>query len=253
MESLKTDLDAIKEALVPAIKLVGTRSADMAKFVLIDHGVSTADMSVTDLMAVGATAWIGSLASLGFFTYVPLEEENSLAAELFAESCNDPALATKAKKVGVISDSLLTIIHNFTPVYSMIESAITASGECLTFPPVTELTPCSEGAIRWAQELGSPLHYHTPTPSVPFENLKQMATKICLEAIKEKELIPEKEMALLLSIPAKSLGNRRRDNEVNRSVYIQKKTNARAWYHKAKALAALQNDTFFVTPKLGKK
>lgn len=253
MELPKLSINAIKEALVPAIKLIGTRSADMAALTLINHGIPSSHMQFEDIMVIGATARIGSLAAMGFFNYVPLEEGLSLAASHIAETCQDPAVAARAKKVGLIYDALLIDLHHFTPMYEMIDSAITTNSEDTVFPPVLELKPCSEGAIRWAQELDSPSHYATPTFSHPPEELKPLATKVAIEAIKEKELISEPDMALLLSIPAKSLGNRRRDGEVNRSVYIQKKPNAKAWYHTVKALTALQNGTFFVTPKPRKK
>ena len=243
----------IAQALEPAIRLIGERSADAAALTLINHGIETSHMQLEDIMAVSASARIGTLAAIGFFNYVPLEERFSLAADRFAETCRDPTAAARTKKAALIYDALLIDLHNFTPMYQMINSAITTNIEDMVFPPVQELKPCSEGAIRWARELDSPLHYAAPALSVPMEELKPLATKVAIEAIKEKELMGEDEMALLLSIPAKTLGNRRRGNEVNRSVLIQKKPNATVRYHKTKALAALQNGTFFVTPKYGTK
>jgi hypothetical protein len=243
----------IKVALEPATKLIGTHSANLAKFTLIDHGVPIENMSLADVMVVGARAWIGSLAGQGLFDYVPLEEEFSLAAEQHAKACRDPADAAMAKKVGLLYDATLVILHNFTPLYQMIYSALVANGKEVTFPPVLELRPCSIGASRWAGEIGSPLRYVTPTLPVSQEELKPLADTIAVEAINEKLLITEESAAELLSCSPKSLGNRRRADEINRSTYIQTKPGGKILYRKAALIAAASNGTVFATPKSGKK
>lgn len=253
MSLSKAAISAINRALEPAIRLIGERSADMAALTLISYGITTQDMSFDDVMAVGAETRIGSLAATGFFNYVPLEDGLSLAADHFAETCRDPLAMARVKKAGLIYNAVLIDLHHFTPLYQMIDSALTANNEDMVFPPVLELKPCSEGATRWARELGSPLHYTSPVLSVPPEELKTLADKVALEAIKEKELITEAEAAELLSCSPKSLGNQRRAGEVNRSVFTQMKANGKVLYCKAGLLAAVGNKTLFVPPKHGKK
>ena len=253
MELPEAYIPEIKAAVKPALEIIARRSADIAKPFLVDLGVHTGCMSHIDIMFVAATAETSSLIGLGFFDYAPPVDCFSIAADHFAKTCPDPVLVASVEKAGAVYDNLLLNLLHFTPVNAMVSTAFAVNGQSMTFPPITELKPCSAEAIRWAQGVGKFPFNHVSASPLPLNELQPLAAKIAIEVIKEKELITEAEVALLLSLKPKGLGNRRRANEVNRAVFVQKTPNAKVWYNKAKTLAALQSDTFFVTPKPGKK